>query len=308
MALRFRRRRDPQAGSREEQAARRIAELTASRRAIVDAYEVERRRIERDLHDGTQQHLVAAMMKLGEARLAPAVGDDPALATLLADAHAAIQQGLTALRAAVRGIHPQVLTDLGLAAALDDVAQASGGTVRVVCPHPLPDLPEGVLAAAYFFASEAITNVRKHAPGAHATVLLAADQHLRVSVVDDGPGGATILGGRGLAGMRERLAAFGGELTLSSPPGGPTQVAASIPLLIERGHSGVGQPGTPGRREDAGATGAIGAAGRSESARRPGTPGQSGAAGRREVAGVTGAAGQSGATGQPGAPMWKELR
>lgn len=232
----FRRR---EAGEAGEHAARRIAELTASRRTIVDAYEVERRRIERDLHDGTQQHLVAAMMKLGEARLSPALEVDPQLAALLAGAQDAVQQGLTALRTTVRGIHPQVLTELGLAAALGDVAQAAASPVRIVCPHPLPELPEGVLAAAYYFASEAITNAVKHAPGAPVTVLLAADQNLRVSVVDQGPGGAAPLSGHGLAGMRERLAAFGGEMTLSSPPGGPTQVAASIPLLLDRGRSGV---------------------------------------------------------------------
>lgn len=220
-------------------AARRIAELTASRRTIVDAYEVERRRIERDLHDGTQQHLIGALMKIGEARLAPAVAADSQLARLLADAQAAVQQGLDSLRATVRGIHPQVLTELGLAAALEDVAAASGAQVRIVCPHPLPALPEGVLAAGYFFASEAMTNAVKHAPGAPVTVLLTTDQNLRISVVDQGPGGARLRPGHGLAGMRERLAAFGGELTVSSPPGGPTQVAATVPLLLDRGQSGV---------------------------------------------------------------------
>lgn len=205
----------------------------------MDAYEVERHRIERDLHDGTQQYLVAAAMKLGEARLSPTVQDDAALAALLSEAQQAITQGLDALRTTVRGIHPQILTEQGLAAALGDVADAAAIPVRIVCPNPLPELPEGVLAAAYFFASEAIANVAKHAPAAEVSVLLTADDHLRVSVVDNGPGGAQFVAGHGLAGMRERLAAFGGQLEISSPPGGPTQLRGSVPLLLNRGESAV---------------------------------------------------------------------
>ena len=234
MSLFRRRPRDPEAD-----AVSTIEALTASRRVIVDAYEVERRRIERDLHDGTQQYLVAAAMKLGEARLSPAVASDSGAAQLLAEAQDALARGLDALRATVRGIHPQVLVEQGLVAALTDVAQASAAPVRIVAPNALPALPEGVLAAAYFFACEAIANATKHAPGASITVLLATDSHLRVSVVDTGSGGVRLLAGHGLSGMRERLAAFGADLTISSPPGGPTQVAASIPLLLNRGEPGV---------------------------------------------------------------------
>lgn len=216
-----------------------MEQLTASRRVIVDAYEIERRRIERDLHDGTQQYLVAAAMMLGEARLSPSVVADAELRGLLDQAQAALAKGLDALRATVRGIHPQVLVEQGLVAALSDVAQAAAAEVRVVCPHPLPQLPEGVLAASYFFACEAIANAAKHAPGAPVTILLTTDSYLRVSVVDAGPGGARLRPGHGLAGMRERLAAFGGDLTISSPPGGPTQVAAAVPLLLNRGEPGV---------------------------------------------------------------------
>lgn len=232
--MRFRSSRDPEAD-----AARAIEQLTASRRVIVDAYEVERRRIERDLHDGTQQYLVTAAMMLGEARLSPSVAADANLERLLDHAQAALAKGLSALRATVRGIHPQVLVERGLAAALSDVAQASAAEVRIVCPHMLPGLPEGVLAASYFFACEAIVNAAKYAPGASVTVLLTTDSHLRVSVVDTGAGGALLRPGHGLAGMRERLAAFGGELGISSPQGGPTQVAASLPLLLNRGQPGV---------------------------------------------------------------------
>ncbi len=216
-----------------------MAELTASRRVIVDAYEIERRRIERDLHDGTQQYLVAAAMMLGEARTSAAVTADPQLAALLGQAQEALAKGLDALRATVRGIHPQVLVEQGLVAALTDVAQASAAEVRIVCPNPLPQLPQGVLATGYFFASEAIANAAKHAQGAPVTVLLSTDSHLRISVVDAGPGGAQLRPGHGLAGMRERLAAFGGELSISSPPGGPTQVVAALPLLLRRGEPGV---------------------------------------------------------------------
>ena len=245
--LRFSPRRLGKARSTHEAvAARRIAELTASRREIVAAYEVERRRIERDLHDGAQQRLVVGLMKLGEAQLSPAVTADPALAALLGEAKAAIAGGLESLRTTVRGIHPQVLTDLGLEAALTeavDRADRTGRTVRLFCPHPLPTMPEGVLAAAYFFALEAMTNALKHAPGAAVTILLTVDDKLRVCVVDTGPGGAYLRPGHGLAGMRERLAAFGGGLMLSSPPGGPTQVAAHLPLLLARGESGIGSDG-----------------------------------------------------------------
>lgn len=216
-----------------------LAELAESRRVIVAAYEVERRRIERNLHDGAQQYFVSAAMKVGEARLAPTVETDPALAKLLAEAGQALRAGLESLRATVRGIHPQVLLEAGLVAALHEVASHAANQVRLVCPHPLPTLPEGVLAAAYFFACEAINNAAKYAPGAQVTVLLTAGQELQVSVVDDGPGGARLVPGHGLAGMRERLSAVGGTVRVTSPPGGPTQVLAAIPLLLKPGESGI---------------------------------------------------------------------
>lgn len=230
--MRLRRKRE----SNEEASARRVAELTASRRIIVEAYEVERRRIERELHDGAQQYLVAAAMKVGEARLAEL---PPEVAGLLDDAAVSIQAGLNALRSTIRGIHPQILSQRGLAAALEEVAANSAHSVRIVCPHPLPELPEGVLAIGYFFACEAINNAAKHAPGAQVTVLLVADQNLMVSVMDNGSGGAVITPEGGLAGLKERLAAVGGTMRLSSPLGGPTQVVATVPLLLTRGETGV---------------------------------------------------------------------
>ena len=101
----------------------------------------------------------------------------------------------------------------------------------------LPDLPPGVASAAWFLAAEALTNAAKYAPGADLSLVVAAGQDLHVSIVDEGPGGAELRPGHGLAGMRERLEAFGGTLTVSSPPGGPTSVSARIPLLLNIGES-----------------------------------------------------------------------
>lgn len=214
-----------------------LDELTRSRREIVSAFEIERRRIERDLHDGAQQYVVAASMKLGEASLDVEPGS--AAAQMLSQAQDDIDQALKALRHTVHGIHPKVLTDLGLEASVRDLAgRFSGVTVR--CPHPLPTLPQGVVAAGYFFVSEALTNAAKYAPGSDVTVLLACDNVLRITVTDNGPGGAHIKSEHGLSGMRERLAAFGGDLVVSSPPGGPTQLSAHMPVLLQRGESGIG--------------------------------------------------------------------
>ena len=236
-------RRDSSASKAEE-----VERLTSSRRVIVEAYEVERRRIERDLHDGAQQYLVAALMALGEAELSPGVAADPELKARLAGAHDHLERAMAALRATVRGIHPQVLVDIGLVAALEDVISHSRQDVRLRCPHPLPPLPQGVLACAYFFAVEALTNAAKYAADAQVDVLITVGADLRVSVLDRGPGGARIEPGGGLAGISERLAAFGGELRLSSPGGGPTQAVASIPLLLFLGEPGVCVPRPVGDR------------------------------------------------------------
>lgn len=229
---------------RRRDVAREISNLTESRREIVQAFEIERRRIERDLHDGTQQHLVASGMAIGEAVfMVETAGDLPeALADLpgvLARALNSNETALKTLRDTVNQIHPKVLSDLGLERAIRDAAERSSANARVLVPHPLPKLPEGVMAAAYFLVTESLTNLVKYAPNSAATVLLAADESLKVSVVDDGPGGAEIIPGGGLAGLKERLAAFGGTLSVHSPIGGPTTVAGSIPLLLRRGESGI---------------------------------------------------------------------
>lgn len=221
--------------SHESVAAERINELTASRRAIADAYEVERRRIENDLHDGAQQYFVAASLKLGEAEL-EAEGGSKELQQLLDETRSHLDDGLNALRRTVHGIHPQVLRDQGLYAAVQEIAESYGSNIAVHCPHKLPDLQPSVLASAYFFCAECLTNAAKYAPGAPVTVLLVSDQNLRISIVDEGNGGARL--GPGLSGMRERLAAFGGSMELNSPIGGPTTIIASIPVMLNRGQSG----------------------------------------------------------------------
>lgn len=210
-----------------------VVELRRSRREIVGAFEIERRRIERDLHDGAQQYLVAATMKMGEASLG--LDPDSTEGRLMAAAQDDAELAMKALREAVHGIHPQVLRDMGLEAAVRDLAERFG-SVEVRCPHPLPSLPAGITASGYFFVSEALTNAAKY--GGPAAVLLAADESLHITVTDRGEGGAVIRPGHGLSGMRERLAAFGGTLHLSSPQGGPTEVRATMPLLLNIGESG----------------------------------------------------------------------
>lgn len=218
--------------------ARELREVRDSRRVIVSAFEIERRRIERDLHDGAQQYLVSAAMKLGEAssllheRTAMLEGDTVFMASLLEGAHRDAEEAMRTLRATVSGIHPQVLADLGLLGAISDMAERSSVDVAVHCPHRLPAMPEEVAAVAWFFCSEALTNIAKHAPEATATLLLAADGDLHVSIVDNGPGGARLRDGGGLVGMRERLAACGGAMELVSPECGPTALSARIPLLL----------------------------------------------------------------------------
>ncbi|MBP3089146.1 sensor histidine kinase [Corynebacterium sp. sy017] len=221
--------------SAEKTQAERIAELTASRRKIADAYERERQRIERDLHDGAQQYLVAAAIKLGEASL-DAQGES---AQLIEAAKNDIHHGLAALRETVRGIPPHILRDRGLVAAISEAASKYGNHIHVYAPHPLPVLSPSVLAAGYFFATEALTNAAKYAPNKRVSVLITTDQDLKISVVDEGSGGARIIPGRGIHGLAERLDSFGGTLTLNSPSGGPTQIIGTIPLLLERGQSAI---------------------------------------------------------------------
>jgi signal transduction histidine kinase len=205
-----------------------LAEQRARRRLAVEAAETERRRIERDLHDGAQQRLVTLAMTLGMARQKFAT--DPAGAErLLAEAHAEAKQALGELRSLARGIHPAVLTDRGLDAALSALAGRAGVPVDVVIElHRRP--PTSVESAAYFVVAEALTNVTRHAAATRASVSVVGDDNrVVVEITDDGAGGADPADGTGLAGLTERVGSIDGRLEVLSPPGGPTVVRAELP-------------------------------------------------------------------------------
>ncbi|MFG2167107.1 sensor histidine kinase [Micromonospora chersina] len=203
-----------------------VADLRRSRRGLVDAFEVERRRIERDLHDGVQQRLVALAMTLGSAELE--ISDGGSL-VLLREAQRQAEAALGELRATIRGIHPQVLSDHGLAPAVHEIADAS--PVPVAVDLQVARLPGPVETAAYFFVSEALTNIARHAGARSATVHGWIHRgELIVTVVDDGVGGADPTRGTGLAGLAARLAALDGQVTVVSPAGGPTEVRMQCPI------------------------------------------------------------------------------
>jgi signal transduction histidine kinase len=220
---------------RELELDERLVEVTHSRARLVDAFELERRRIERDLHDGAQQRLVALTVALGLARIDLAPGSEAA--TQVDAAHEQAKVALAELRELIRGVHPQVLTDRGLPAAVDDAAGRS--PVRVATDVVLPRrLPPGIEVAAYFAVCEALANVAKHSRATRASVRgRLVDGLLVLEVRDDGVGGADPAGGSGLIGLADRVAVVDGRLLLSSPPGGPTLVRVEIPC---------GQPVTSG--------------------------------------------------------------
>jgi signal transduction histidine kinase len=207
----------------------RVQTLTASRAAAVDLAAEDRRRIERDLHDGVQQRLVSLAMDLGRAK--EKLDTDPERARELVDgAHEEAKRAITEVRDLARGIHPAVLTDRGLDAALSSLAARSPVPVEVsvdVAERP----PASTEAAAYFVVSEALANVAKHAKASKASVTVrrAGDGWLTIQVQDDGVGGARIVEGSGLAGLRDRVGALDGELHLLSPEGGPTVLLVEIP-------------------------------------------------------------------------------
>ncbi len=206
----------------------RIGELEHSRAEVIDAAEAERRRIERDLHDGAQQRLVAMTMELARAQ-ARFAAEDPAAARVLVDqAHAQALASLAELRSLVRGVHPPVLSDRGLDAALSGLAALCPVPVTVdvdMAGRPGP----AVEAIAYFIVAETLTNVAKHARATQARVDVRGDPgRLIVTVQDDGIGNADPAGA-GLAGLAARVAAVDGRLTIDSPPGGPTLITAELP-------------------------------------------------------------------------------
>ncbi len=213
---------------RTDDAHARLVEVTRSRARLVDAFEVERRRIERDLHDGAQQKLVALSMQLGLARLElPA--ESPAAGPVTA-AHTLAREALTELRELIRGVHPKILTDRGLAAALGEAA--GNVPVPVDLDLRLPGrLPAAVEVTAYFVVVEALANVAKHSAATRAAVVaVLAPGRLALDVRDDGRGGADPARGTGLVGLADRVAAVDGTVALSSPPGGPTVLHVEIPV------------------------------------------------------------------------------
>jgi PAS domain S-box-containing protein len=203
-------------------------ELAASRARLVEAGDNARRRLERDLHDGAQQRLVAVALSM---RLARAKLDtDAAAATeLLDEAGEQLSQGLDQLRELARGIHPALLTDRGLRPAL--AALASRAPFPVVLEVASERFAHGVEVAVYYLVSEALTNAAKYAePSAVAVTVAHADGVLAAEIEDDGRGGADTAGGTGLRGLADRVEALGGSLRIDSPPGGGTRIRAELPL------------------------------------------------------------------------------
>jgi signal transduction histidine kinase len=204
----------------------RLAELKASRERIVSAGDAERRRLERNLHDGAQQRLVAIALQL--RLLQRRVRDDPSTEQLVSDAGDELARSLAELRELARGIHPAVL-EHGLASALGSLAGRSAVPTTVSC-DAADRMPEAVELAAYFVASEALANVAKYAGATHATVRVwRAGTLANVEIADDGVGGADDSRGTGLRGLADRVEALDGRLRITSPPGGGTVVSAEMP-------------------------------------------------------------------------------
>jgi signal transduction histidine kinase len=223
----------PGSDEQVERLSERVDTLTQTREATVDSVEVERRRIERDLHDGPQQRLVAIAMDLGMAQ--ERIDRDPAGARELLDkAHAASKEAIIEMRMVARGIHPPILTDRGLDAALSALAARSPVPVTVQIDLPVRPSPT-VEAIAYFCVSEALTNVAKHSRAASAQVRVSALEGgsapggLTIEIRDDGIGGADPALGTGLNGLVDRVRAIDGSLAVESPSGGPTVLTITLP-------------------------------------------------------------------------------
>lgn len=231
---------DPQAQLR--QMSERVDTLTTTREDTLDSVEAERRRIERDLHDGPQQRLVSIAMSLGLARDALDRDSDDAdpqtarrVRELLDEAHSSSKEAITEMRQVARGIVPPILTDRGLDAAVSALAARSPVPVTVTNRLPEGRLDPTIEAIAYFSVSEALTNIAKHAQAQRATVELATARGLTgdllaITITDDGEGGAVVGGGSGLTGLRQRVGAVDGQLHVHSPVGTGTTVAITLPL------------------------------------------------------------------------------
>ncbi|MGW4433619.1 sensor histidine kinase [Streptomyces tendae] len=214
--------------SPSDELERRIAELESDRGVVVDTAAADLRRIERDLHDGAQARLVNLAMGLGLAK-EKLLEDPDAAAAMVDEAHGEVKLALQELRDLARGIHPAVLTDRGLDAALSSVASRCTVPVRVTV-----DLAERPAAAiegiAYFTVSELLQNVSKHSGAGSASVeVWRSSDRLLMQVEDNGRGGASLAGGTGMKGLAERLTAVDGLFVVDSPEGGPTTITAELP-------------------------------------------------------------------------------
>ena len=208
--------------SSAERLARRVETLTETRAGAMNAHGAELRRIERDLHDGTQARLVAIAMRLGAARESP---DPETVARLLREAHEGTEEAMAELRAVIRTIYPPILADRGLAGAL----AALGASARLDVGD-LGTVPAAVEAVAYFAIAEALTNAAKHGQATRTTVrVVRAGDRLSIAVTDDGIGGADETLGTGIAGIRHRVLALDGTVHVHSPGGGPTTITVSLP-------------------------------------------------------------------------------
>jgi len=214
--------------NRSAELERRVETLSESRAGVVDAADAERRRIERDLHDGAQQRLVSLAMNLGMAR--ENLADLPPDARrVIAEAHDEAKEALAELRILIRGLHPAVLEDRGLDAALSGIAARAPLPVKVTVDVPVRGTPT-VAAVAYFVVSECLTNVARHAQASKAEVdVRRAGDVLRIRVLDDGAGGAAPGAGSGLASLAQRARSVDGTLAIDSPVGGPTSITVELP-------------------------------------------------------------------------------
>jgi len=205
-----------------------VEEVSASRARIVESGDVARRRLERDLHDGAQQRLVSLALTLRV--LGARLDGDPEARRQLDAARRELDQALDELRELARGLHPSLLSDRGLGAALEGLAQRAPLPVELG-PIPGERLPDRVESASYFVVSEALTNVAKYARATRASVHVSrANGQVMVEVSDDGVGGADPAGGSGLRGLLDRVSALGGTFEVDSRPGDGTTIRAEIPL------------------------------------------------------------------------------
>ncbi|MEL5955301.1 histidine kinase [Streptomyces sp. CLV115] len=219
-------------GSRDPDLLAKLEELRTSRASLTAAFEFERQRIERDLHDGAQRELVAVVMRLGmlETTATAAGTDQERIVQLARQAQEHAERALERLRDTVRDIHPRELSDLGLIAAVRELAARSPLRVELTSTGDDAQLSSPTATAVYFTVSEALTNIAKHAGvgGAHIDIrCTTTGVHVRVH--DSGTGGARIEAGSGLAGLRERMRSVGGNLEILSPAAGGTEVVASAP-------------------------------------------------------------------------------